>query len=251
MSIKVDKRQKQILLVLIIVITIIFVSTFKYCRANSVNLPYFKQVAPSETVNAPIQRKFEQNRQGNTSLSRLVESVQQRPSSNLPFGLVGKDRILTEQALNYADIPNSKAKQLQKHFDQLIDRTINIMRTKVSVDEIRSDPVKGISAFRIEPFPEEGQQLLNSFRDALKDEVGEMKASKLNESFAWWDIFGGFGSTEVIATLHEFRDKEGQSFIKASWESRDPESGAVLRKSSGPYSAWVDKFGDLLEIKDE
>lgn len=168
----------------------------------------------------------------------------------LTFQMLGMDRKLTSQAIEYAGISKDKLMPVQKCIDDLMTNMEVLVRGHAKVDPLRDSPEAGISAFIIPPFPAEGAAARKDFSRRLESEVGPEAASKLIESFGWINYYGACGQQEVLAQFSEVQTANGGR-MAAKWELRHPTTGKLMSSTFGDYEAWTRVFGSALEITPE
>jgi hypothetical protein len=161
----------------------------------------------------------------------------------------GGDRKLTSQAIEYAAVPRDRVPVVQKAIDDLWVDMSKLVAAKAEVDPLRNDPEKGISAFRIPPFAQEGSEARKAFGEKLRSIVGAESGAKLMETFSWVNYFGAFGQQEILVQFAE-RQVRDEMVMGATWEARHPETGKRASRASGNFEMWAKHFGTSLQIKE-
>jgi hypothetical protein len=68
-----------------------------------------------------------------------------------------------------------------------------------------SDPGKGIMAYKIEPFPDEGKEALSRFQIRIRKALGDSRANLVLERFPPHQFFGNMGQNEVRVVFQDIQ----------------------------------------------
>lgn len=143
------------------------------------------------------------------------------------FSLVGKDGIVSRQALEWAGVDLGRTRAIQKVISGLWAKETARMQSQM----IR-DPDKSGNFYLIESVPGHADVVLGGLEQDLADIVGKPAAGKLMLCLQPTNLFGWFGKYDVELEL-----MDGPGGTKVRYQSRWPETGDPCGGGSGPPNA--------------
>ncbi|MEZ5329318.1 MAG: hypothetical protein R3F19_30070 [Verrucomicrobiales bacterium] len=177
-----------------------------------------------------------------------LPSFGQRPSYNLLN--TGRGREISDLAVKGLHLSEAEVSSLQSSVDTLFSRMESLAAAHTEEDPLRTDPQKRIVAFRQLLPEEECTRVLVDFETNVRAHLDYWKARQALLSFNWWQYFGAFGRHEVLVQFSASSDFPDVP-LQATYEERDPRTGAKISGGTNAYEAVADQIGHAFQVKTE
>lgn len=149
---------------------------------------------------------------------------------------------LTDAIVRHLEMSAEERASAQAVVTQTFDKVRETARSRMKIDVLRNDPDKGIYAYKIPPFPEEGAQILREMRDQLMAVLGKDRGAVVADSFAYNNYYGSFGQRDVFL---EFAKRS--NVIMVARRDSDAKTGGTLREVTHHLETFEKLFGQLVD----
>jgi RNA polymerase sigma factor (sigma-70 family) len=166
-------------------------------------------------------------------------------------------RTLTTPAAEKLDLSVEEALQAQEHLDRWFASMTATGRKHIS--ELPA-PNQETTSFRIGPFPQEAKAVTKDLEESLVKDLGTAKAGALLDLFPFSNYFADRGRYVVEVDFTDGlrgleRDFPLGSFdsdqsMRANYKVLDSATGKEEGSGQASYKIFVERFGDLLEVKE-